>query len=57
MRELKFARFLALPKQCKARAVVADRFCKQPLANTGAYDEISPPAHGVFKPKRDKYAD
>lgn len=57
MRGLKFARFLALPKQCKARAVVADRFCKQPLANTGAYDEISPPAHGVFKPKRDKYAD
>ena len=35
------------------RAVVADRFCKQPLANTGAYDEISPPAHGVFKPKRE----
>ena len=36
MRGLKFARFLALPKQCKARAVVADRFCKQP--NTSAHD-------------------
>ena len=28
------------------RAVVADRFCKQPLANTDADDEISP--HTVF---------
>ena len=34
-------------------AVVTDRFCKQPLANTGADDENSPPAHGVFKPKRE----
>jgi hypothetical protein len=33
--------------------VVADRFCKQPLANTGADDENSPPTHGVFKPKRE----
>ena len=33
--------------------MVTDRFCKQPLANTGADDENSPPAHGVFKPKRE----